>query len=375
VMSFVRFAATPDMLHQTRIAAGAADAVIGCDMVVSTSPQAMKTYRKGTAVILNLAEMVTGQIIGDRDLDLQRDDRVAAIAATCGAADVPGFDANHLAEHLLGDAVYANMILLGAAWQAGMLPVSASALDEAIALNGVQVARNRQAFDIGRLMQDNPEHVAGAMPPRPMAPSPESFEDIVAHRMALLTSYQDAGYAARYRAHLDAFTARCEDKALCLTAARQLYRVMAYKDEYEVARLHSDPAFRAGIDARFAPGYRTRNHLVIPFLPRGTDARGRPRKTQTGLARFVFPILARGRRLRGTALDPFGRQAERRVERGLINWYLDLMDRYHPRQDPAKWRAILGAAGEIRGFGPVKMKAITAVRAEVDALLRSLDSA
>ena len=375
VMSFVRLAADPALLHQTRIAAGAADAVIGCDAVVSASPQAMKTYRKGTAAILNHAEMTTGEIVRNRDLDLQMEDRIAAIAAACGADRLDGFDAGHLAETLLGDSVYANMIMLGAAWQAGMLPVSATAIGQAITLNGVQVERNRLAFDIGRLMKGNPELVTGTMLPREAAPAPESYDEIVAHRSELLTAYQDAGYASRYQAHLQAFETRCDDPALRSTVARQLYRMMAYKDEYEVARLHSDAAFRAQIDAQFAPGYRTANHLVIPFLTRATDSRGRPKKTRTGLVRHIFPLLARGKRLRGTVFDPFARQTERRIERGLIDWYLGLMNRYDPTQNPDDWRAILGAAGEIRGFGPVKMEAITRVQAEVETKLRSLNSA
>ena len=375
VMSFVRLAADPAMLHQTRIAAGAADAVIGCDAVVSASPQAMKTYRKGTAAILNHAEMITGEIVKNRDLDLQMDDRIAAIAAACGQDSIDGFDASRIAEQLLGDSVYANMIMLGAAWQAGMLPVSATAIGQAITLNGVQVERNRLAFDIGRLMKDNPDLVTGAILPPQAPPAPESYDDIVDHRSGLLTAYQDAGYAARYRAHLDGFAARCDDVALQTIVARQLYRMMAYKDEYEVARLHSDPAFRAQIDAQFAPGYRTANHLVIPFLTRATDSRGRPKKTMTRLVRPLFPLLAKGKRLRGSFFDPFARQTERRIERGLIDWYLDLMNRFDPAQDPASWRAILGGASEIRGFGPVKMEAITRVQTEVEAQLRSLDNA
>jgi len=375
VMSFVRLAADPESLHQTRIAAGAADAVIGCDAVVSASPQAMKTYREGTRAILNHAEMVTGEIVGNRDLDLQLEDRIAAIAAACGRRQLDGFDAGRVAELLLGDSVYANMIMLGAAWQAGMLPVSATAIGEAITLNAVQIDRNRLAFDIGRLMKGNPELVTETMLPRPSATAPEGYDEIVAHRMAHLTAYQDAAYASRYKAYLDAFATRCEDPALRITVARQLHRVMAYKDEYEVARLHSDPAFRAQIDAQFAPGYSTANHLVIPFLTRATDSRGRPKKTSSRLVRHLFPLLARGRRLRGGFLDPFGRQAERRLERGLIGWYLGLMDRFDPTQDPTIWRAILGAASDIRGFGPVKMEAIAKVQAEVEATLRRLDSA
>ena len=148
--------------------------------------------------------------------------------------------------------------------------------------------------------------------------------------------------------------------------ARQLYRMMAYKDEYEVARLHSSARFRQKLALGFVPGFRTANHLVVPFLTRARDGRGRPKKIETRMMQRLFPLLARLKRLRGTAFDPFARQHERRVERGLIGWYLGLMAQYDPADDADSWRGILGAASEIRGFGPVKMAAIETVKASVE---------
>jgi len=366
VMSFVRLADSPGMLHQTRIAAASADALIGCDAVVSASPAAMKTYRKGTAAILNLAEMTTGEIVHNRDLDLQMDDRLAAIAGACGSDAVEGFDANAIAETLLGDTVYANMMMLGAAWQAGHIPVSAHAIGQAITLNGVKVRENRLAFDLGRLMRGNPDIVrAGITPPVSGRPA-ETFADILSDRCARLTDYQNAAYAARYRADVEAFAARCTDEALRCIVARQLHRMMAYKDEYEVARLHSSARFREKLESGFVPGFRTANHLVVPFITRARDGRGRPKKTETRMMQHLFPLLARLKRLRGTAFDPFAWQHERRVERGLIGWYLGLMAQYDPADDADSWRGILGAASEIRGFGPVKMAAIETVKASVE---------
>ena len=371
-MSFVRLADNPAMLHQTRIAAASADALIGCDAVVSASPAAMKTYRKGTAAILNLAEMTTGEIIRNRDLDLQMDDRLATIAGACGSDAVEGFNANAIAETLLGDTVYANMMMLGAAWQAGHIPVSAQAIGQALALNRVKVGENRLAFNLGRLMQGNPAIVrAGTTPPAACRPA-ETFTDILSDRCVRLTDYQDAAYADRYRADIEAFAARCTDKVLRCTVARQLYRMMAYKDEYEVARLYCSARFREKLESGFVPGFRTANHLVFPFITRARDGRGRPKKTETRMMRHLFPLLARLKRLRGTVFDPFARQHERRVERGLIGWYLGLMAQYDPAGDPDEWCGILGAASEIRGFGPVKMTAIQTVKASVKA--RLLDS-
>ena len=145
--------------------------------------------------------------------------------------------------------------------------------------------------------------------------------------------------------------------------------MMAYKDEYEVARLHSSARFREKLESDFAPGSRTANHLVLPFITRARDGRGRPKKTETRMMRHLFPLLAGLKRLRGTAFDPFAQQHERRVERGLIGWYLGLMEQYDPAGDPDEWRGILGAASEIRGFGPVKMAAIQTVKTTVKARL------
>ena len=372
VMSFVRLADSPGILHQTRIAAASADALIGCDAVVSASPAAMKTYRKGTAAILNLAEMTTGEIVRNRDLDLQMDHRLAAIAGACGSDAIAGFDANAVAEALLGDTVYANMMMLGAAWQAGHIPVSVGAIGQALALNGVKVRENRLAFDLGRLMQGNPDIVrSGITPPAAERPA-ETFADILSDRCTRLTDYQDAAYAALYRTHVEEFAERCTDDALRCIVARQLYRMMACKDEYEVARLHASATFRAGLESRFGPGFRTANHLVVPFVTRARDGRGRPKKTETRLMRHLFPLLARAKWLRKTAFDPFALQHERRIERGLVDWYLGLMAQYDPAADPAAWREILGAAAEIRGFGPVKMAAIETVRETVETRLSAL---
>ncbi|CAI8208458.1 MAG: Uncharacterised protein [SAR116 cluster bacterium] len=366
VMSFVRLAGDPDKLHQTRIASGAADALIGCDAVVSASPTAMATYKQGTRAVINLAEMTTGEIIGKRDLDLQIDDRLTAIAAATGSRTIEGFNANYVAEAVLGDVVYANIMMLGAAWQQGVVPVSLEALYRAIELNGVKPDMNRLAFMVGRLMIASPEAVTDALVPASTDnPVPQDYSQILAHRESLLAAYQNAAYAALYRARMDDFAARCDDETLRCIVARQLYRVMAYKDEYEVARLHARVEFAGTLASQFAPGYRVVNHMVVPFLTRKTDARGRPQKTPMRFIRHLFPLLARGKVLRGTRFDPFGMQHDRKAERALIDWYLGLMADFDPQADRAAWHDILGAAADIRGFGPVKMAAMEKVQASV----------
>ena len=372
VMSYVRLAPDAAMLHQPRIAAGGADAVIGCDAVVSASPQAMAMYRPGTRMVLNRAEMTTGEIVRNRDLDLEIAERAAAIAAATGRDTVDGFDAGMVAEQLFGDALFANMIMCGASWQAGDLPVSRRAIDQALDLNGVKVAENRQAFAIGRLMEARPDLVTQKL--RPASPPPaQDYDALLADRIDRLTDYQDAAYAKTYRRHMEMFAARCDDEALRCIVARELFRMMAIKDEYEVARLHTDPDFQARLDAHFAPGYRAVNHVVLPFITRRTDGRGRPAKTAMTVTRFLFPILARARQVRGTFLDPFRLQADRKVEQGLIGWYLGLMARFDPAEDLVAWRGILGAAADIRGYGPVKMAAVARVRDDVETRLGMLE--
>ena len=376
VMSFVRLAADPDQLHQTRIASGAADALIGCDAVVSASPTAMATYRQGTRAVINLAEMTTGEIVSKRDLDLQIDDRLAAIGMAIGAKTINGFNSNYVAENALGDVVYANIMMLGAAWQSGAVPVSLEAIFRAIELNGVKPEMNRLGFNIGRLMIAAPEAVTETLVPASTATTiPQDYAQILAHRVALLTDYQNAAYAGLYQARMDVFAAQCDDDALRCTVARELYRVMAYKDEYEVARLYARSGFTNSLNGQFVPGYRTVNHMVVPFLTRKTDARGRPQKTDMRFVRHLFPILAKGKALRGTRFDPFGHQHDRKAERALIDWYLGLMNRFDAQDDRTTWQDILSAAGDIRGFGPVKMAAIDKVQASVRGKLAAIGKA
>lgn len=278
VLGYVRLGAMPEAIHQVRIEAGAADAVIGCDAVACSSPKASIHYRKGTGVVLNLAEMPTGDLVLHRDADLRIDARKALIAATVGADNVTSFDANRAAERLMGDTVFANMMMLGAAWQRGLVPVSHAALQQAIELNGVAIDRNRQAFDIGRLMAAKPEALVRWL--TPPAPAPQDAAAVIAHRAAFLIDYQDAGYARRFTDRMDRFRAalpHASDEVVRM-AADGLFRFMATKDEYEVARLQTDPAFLEEVAKGFEGDVKMRYHLSPPLLSWRRDARGRPRK-------------------------------------------------------------------------------------------------
>jgi len=373
VLSYIRLASTPAELNQVRIADGQADALIGCDLVVSTSPQASRTFRHGrTRAAVNTTEMSTADFVGNPDADLEARRRVQALTAALGETGLSLLAANRIAETWLGDTIYSNVVMLGFAWQQGLLPISREALERAIELNGVRVAENRDAFALGRLAA-----VEGKLEAGPEAAAGESLEEQIERRAAFLESYQDDALAGRYRDLVDRVrkreTALAADPALPLTAAvvRAGFKTLAYKDEYEVARLYAESGFIDEVRRSYGPGARIRFHLAPPFLPAGRDARGRPRKKEFGAWLLpVFRLLAKFRRLRGTRLDVFGYSAERRMERALIGEFEAHVDELLSRltaENVTEAAAIVDRYLKIRGFGPVKEAAATRLRAEIAA--------
>lgn len=378
VLSYIRLASSPEALHQVRIDQGAADALIGCDLVVSSSPKASGTYRHGTRAAINTAEMPTGDVVRFRDADLASPARLRAIGRVIGDGNLDTINANALAERLLGDAVYANIIMLGFAWQKGLVPISLQALLRAIELNGVAVERNKQAFAWGRIAAGDPDF----LPKSDDARAPETLDPMIDRRAEFLTAYQDAAYAARYRATVTkvrSAEAAFGSEALTDAVARSLFKLMAYKDEYEVARLHMQTGFLGELSREFEDGFSVKYHLAPPFWPSKRDARGRPRKRAFGQwIQMPLSILARLKGLRGTALDPFGYTAERRAERALVAWYDGLVEVMLGRLDTMSLPALVALAKmpmDIRGYGPVKDAAIRKVKAEVEDLLGSLAKA
>ena len=376
VLSYVRFARTPGELNQVRIDRNSADAVVGCDAVVSTSPQASSCYRSGTYVVLNTEPMPTAALIGDRDHDVQVAARTRAIARRVGDRNVDTVDASRIAEALLGDVVFANMLLLGYVWQMGRLPVGLGAILRAIELNGVAIDKNKRAFLFGRVMAAD-EGALSALMPRPVATG-DDLETVLDRRVSFLTEYQDAAWARSYRTRLAPVVDKARRLArddIAVAAARSLFKLMSYKDEYEVARLHSSQVFGAKLDGLFEPGYNLKFHLAPPLVPTGVDARGRPRKREFGsYMRPVFAALARLKGLRGTRLDIFGYTAERRAERELIDWFSAILAdaaRDMTRANADAWLAILGEPMDIRGYGPVKDESIERVRSRVADMMVS----
>jgi len=379
VLSYLRLAEDPAGINQVRIEAGRADALIGCDLVVSSSPKASRTYDANlTRAVLNTAEMATGDFVRHRDASLNAPARVDAIRKHVATLDA--IDANALARQLMGDTIYANVLLLGAAFQHGLVPVSEPALLRAIELNGVKVDENKRAFAWGRIAAAAPDRLPSAGNPR--AAEEEPLDAVIERRAGFLIDYQDAALAERYRALVDEVRATGDDE-LARTVAQAYFRLLAYKDEYEVARLHARSGFIEKLRADYGPRARIRFHLAPPVLNGKRDARGRPLKKTFGAWMLpVFRTLAAMRRLRGGPFDVFGYTAERRMERQLIVEFEETIAALLPHVAdlaPEAAVAVVTPYLDIRGYGPVKEAAVQNARVQVATRLRdvrrSLDAA
>src|SRR5258708_7206876 len=363
VMSFIRLSANPGDINQVRIDLGSADGLIGCDIVVSSSSKATATYRTEMRAVINTAEMPTGDIVRNRDASLNGTMRMQSIERIIGRKNIRSFDANRISDALFGDTVFANVIMLGAAWQQGLVPVSAEALMRAIELNGVAVEQNKRAFTCGRLAiagHDFARSLLGQAQPE------ETLDQSIERRTDFLTSYQDTRYAERYRTIVNGVRTAERDRVpgseLFTTAVtRSLFKLMAYKDEYEVARLHTETGFQDKLQREFEGDFTIKYHLAPPFLPAGKDARGRPLKREFGpWIEPCFRMLARLKVLRGTPLDIFGYTRERQMERKLIAWYEELLTQLLPRLHAGTRGPLAEIAAlpmEIRCYGPVQAAA------------------
>ncbi|HEY9217118.1 MAG TPA: DUF6537 domain-containing protein, partial [Phenylobacterium sp.] len=284
------------------------------------------------------------------------------------AAAVKSFDAcpaQTMAETRLGDAIFANMIMLGFAWQKGVVPVSSRALYRAIRLNGVQAEANLQAFEMGRLAAYDPS-TRGAREADVPTPDTMPLVELIAHRADELSAYQDRAYAEQYLGTVRKVEAAGHEP-LTRAAAISLYKLMAYKDEYEVARLYSDGRFKAYRDQTFEGG-KDKIWLAPPVLGR-KDGEGRPKKSAFGswMLSLGFPTLAKFKRLRGTPLDPFGHTEERRLERALIGQYRATLERLLAELTPERLPTAVKLAAlpqQIRGFGHIKLASLEAAKAE-----------
>jgi indolepyruvate ferredoxin oxidoreductase len=385
VVSHLRIARRPEDIHAVRLAAGGARLVLGCDLVVAAGFEALAKIEKGKSqAIINAHETATGDFARNPDWRFPTAALKEAIAAAAGAENATFLEATRLATALLGDSIATNLFMLGYAWQRGLVPVSAEALERAIELNAVAVEANRQAFLWGRRAAHDLAAVERAATPiEPGAEPARTLDEIVARRIDYLTRYQDAAYARRYK-DLVVAVQRAESQrvkgagGLAEAVARYYFKLLAYKDEYEVARLHADPAFLGRVNDAFEGDIKLRFHLAPPLFARPDPNTGEPRKLAYGPWMLpVFRGLARLKRLRGTWLDPFGYGPERRTERRLIADYeatiTELLDGLD-RDSHALAVEIASLPEHIRGFGPVKQRHLAAARAREAALLQAFRS-
>ena len=381
VFSHVKLARDPDDIHAIRIAAGEADLVLGCDLVVAGTKKVIAAATAGeTTFVVNTAEVYPGDFTRNADFRLpSRRIHEAIIGATGGRAHF--VDAGFIASTLLGNSVAANMFVLGHAWQLGLVPLAWQSIFRALELNGESVSMNQQAFTWGRRAALDPAAVEALVAPRrkPTAVRDlsSSFDDVVARRVAFLTAYQSNTYAQHYAGRVNRM-AEAEARLvtgstkLAEAVARNLFKLMAIKDEYEVARLYTDGSFAKQLAATFEGDVRLEFHLAPPILGR-RDAQGRPRKTTFGpWMMTLFKGLAGLRGLRGGVLDVFGYLPERRMERRLFADYEALLDEISRDLTPDNHATAVALASlpeKIRGYGPVKERHVAAAKAEEASLL------
>jgi indolepyruvate ferredoxin oxidoreductase len=394
--SHIQIANRPEAIFSTKVGTAEADLVIGCDPIVAAARASLAVMRAGrTYVALNTHATPTAAFVSDPDWQFPAGQCEALVLEAVGPDHVGKLDADTLAVQLLGDSIYTNPLMLGYAWQQGKVPLSHAALMRAIELNGVQVENNKAAFEWGRRAAAEPKEVKALVRTGQvieLVKRSTNLDDMIAKRVEFLTDYQNAAYAEEYKRFVDAVRAKEADLVFSRTAtrpdatrpstklteavARYLFKLMAYKDEYEVARLHSDHRFLEKVAAQFegkmGRDFQLAYHLAPPAIAR-RNSKGELQKRRFGpwmLSAFRF--LAKLKGLRGSAFDPFGRSAERRTERALIVEYREAIEEVLRTLGPAN----LGLAIEIarvpemiRGYGHVKQRHLDAVRPKWDALM------
>ena len=378
--SHIQIANRPEAIYTTKVDMAKADLVIGCDPIVTATPTTMSVMQPGrTFVALNSHGSPTAAFVTNPDWQAPDDRCASALAQAVGPELLGSFDAEQVAVQLLGDSIYTNPLILGYAWQKGRVPLSHAALMRAIELNGVQADNNKAAFEWGRRCAHDLAAVRALFQTAQVIQfvKKPSLTEMVAKRVDFLTGYQNAAYAAEYQAFVDKIHAAERGVAgsgtrLSEAVARYLFKLMAYKDEYEVARLHTDAAFSQRIAGMFEGDYRVVHHLAPPSSA-GKDEHGHLVKKSYGpWMRKAMEVLAKMKGLRGTALDPFGRTQERRTERALIQEYRQCIEGLLAELTPERLALAVEIASipeDIRGYGHVKERNLAAARIKWKALM------
>ena len=381
VVSHVRIGASPESLHAVRLGAGGADLLLGCDLVVSASAEALARLEPGQSrAVINTHETITGDFTRHPDLSFPGNMLRLSIEAAVGADACDFLDSTAMATTLMGDSIATNMFMLGYAYQKGLVPIGHEAMERAMELNGAAVAMNLAAFRWGRRAAFDRAGIDKLLAPADDTVVPlkaqRTLGDIVAARAKHLTDYQNANLARRYQALVDKVRAAEQPlglSGLAEAVAVNYAKLLAYKDEYEVARLHAEAAFQAALERQFEGDYRLKFHLAPPLLANRDPRTGHLIKREFG--GWLLPLLrglARLKGLRGTRFDPFGYTAERKIERALVGEYEALVGELLRGLAPANHALAIKLASvpeEIRGYGHVKDASLEKARRKQSELL------
>ena len=384
VWAHLQVAAKPEDIRTMRLGAGGAKLVLGCDLVVSASQKTMDTTRQGdTRMVVNTHQQMTGDFTRNANFAFPAQSLKRTIAKGVGEGNAEFVEATRVATALMGDSIATNMFMLGVAYQKGLVPVSAEAINKAIELNGAAVKMNQAAFLWGRRMAVDPAAVERMITPKDAAqaaaPIAESLDEMIRRRVEFLTDYQNAAYASKYTQLVERVRKEEQAKAkglsgLAEAVARYYFKLLAYKDEYEVARLYADPAFMEKVKGQFDGDYKLHFHLAPPLLSKRNE-KGELIKREYGAWMLpAFKVLAKLRFLRGTALDIFGYTEERRTERQLIQDYERIVEELLAKLTPDNHALAVQIASipeEIRGYGHVKARHLEAAKAKEAKLLQA----
>ena len=388
VWSHLQIAPSPEDIKTVRLGFGGANAVLGCDLVVSASQKTMDTTRSGvTRMVVNTHQQMTGDFTRNADFDFPGESlRNTITKGAGGGGQVDFVDATRMATALLGDSIATNMFMLGYAYQRGLVPLSSEAVDRAIELNGAAVKMNQAAFLWGRRAAVDAPAVQRIIAPKADGTASSRFsrslDELIQRRQEFLAAYQNAAYAQKYLSLVEQVRHAESAKTKGLTGlteavARCYFKLMAYKDEYEVARLYAQSGFAERVNSQFEGDYKLRFHLAPPLLARRNE-QGELTKSEFGTwVLSAFKLLAKLRGLRGTALDVFGYTAERRAERQLVVDYEQVLGELMAGLRPENHGLAVQIASipeQIRGYGHVKMRSLAAAKEKQARLLTEFRS-
>jgi indolepyruvate ferredoxin oxidoreductase len=377
--SHVQIANRQESIYTTKVDTAKADLVIGCDAIVAANPATLAAMQQGrTFVALNTHSTPTAAFVTNTEWQFPGAACESAIQAAVGPELVGALDAERVATQMLGDSIYTNPLMLGYAWQKGRVPLSHAALMRAMELNGVQVDNNQSAFEWGRRCAHDLAAVQALLAPAQVIEfvKKPTLANLLARRVEFLTAYQNAVYAGEYQAFVAKVQATeakfAGSTRLAEAVARYLFKLMAYKDEYEVARLHTDRSFTDKIAGMFEGDYKVVHHLAPPLLAQRNDKGELVKQSYGPWMRKAFGVLARFKGLRGTAFDPFGYSIERKTERALIGEYrasIDELLQGLSLDNLALAVEIASIPQDIRGYGHVKERHLATARTKWDALM------